>query len=161
MTLAAIPPLLPAQYAIVDDGLRTDKHYLNAAKRKLVRVGRDMSSKRKAFLQELKERIAMRKTSSTLSVAVALQCINKQLRQSATFGHIKYVLRPFTQTPLTKVHVTSIEQRTDPLTGDDSSHMTVTIIDTKAELESRILARNKNGIPAKVNARRRGPRQIL
>jgi hypothetical protein len=139
-TLAAILPLLPAHSAIVDDGRRTDKQYLNAAKRQLVRVRRDASSKRKAFLQALKERIAMRKTSSTLSAAAALQCINKQLGQP---GHIKYVLRPSTQTPLTKVHLTSTDQRTDPLTGVVSSHKTVSIINTKAKLESRILARNK------------------
>jgi hypothetical protein len=80
---------------------------------------------------------------SKLSPAAALKCINKQLQQSANVGHIKYVLRPSTQTPLTKVQVTSTERRTDPLTGDVSSHKTVEIIDIKAELESRILARNK------------------
>jgi hypothetical protein len=94
-------------------------------------------------LQELKERIAMSKTSSTLSSADALKCIEKQLRQSANFGHIKYVLHPSTQSPLNKVHVTTTKCRTDTLTGAVSYSKMVEIIDTQAELERRILARNK------------------
>jgi hypothetical protein len=43
-TLAAIGPLLPATYAIVDDGLRTDKQYLNAAKRILVIARRKLNA---------------------------------------------------------------------------------------------------------------------
>jgi hypothetical protein len=49
-TLAVILPLLPAQYAIVDDGLRTDKQYLNAAKRKLVAyVGMLRAKERRSY----------------------------------------------------------------------------------------------------------------
>jgi hypothetical protein len=85
----------------------------------------------------------MCKSSSTLSPAEALKCIEKQLRKWANFGHIRYVLHPSTQAPLNKVHVTTTECRTDPVTGAVTFHKTVEVIDTKAEKESRILARNK------------------
>jgi hypothetical protein len=142
-TLAEVCKLLPPTRVIIDDGLKTDKQYLNAAHRLLVRMQQDAKQLRKAFLQELRERIAMRKTPSKLSPEESLKCINKQLRSTANFGHIKKVLQPSTPSPLTKVYVLTAEQTVDPTTGQPTTIKRVEIVDTKAELESHILARNK------------------
>jgi hypothetical protein len=85
----------------------------------------------------------MCKTSSTLSPTESLKCINKQLLSTAHFGHIKKVLQPSAPSPLTKVHVTTTERTVDPVTGHATSTQRVAVIDTRAELEARILARNK------------------
>jgi hypothetical protein len=142
-TLATINPLLPLTQQIADNGCRTDQQELNSAKRNLVRTRRNATQLRKAFLQELRERIAMRKTSSTLSPAASLKCIDKQLRQTAHYGHIKATLKPTIPSSLTKVHITTTTQLADPVTGEITEVQNVTVVDTKAELESRILARNK------------------
>jgi hypothetical protein len=144
LTLADVCKLLPVPHAIVDDDIRTDKQNLNAAHRALVTKRLDAAKLRKDFLQELRERIAMRKTSSTLSPEESLKCINKQLRSTANFGRIKKVLKPSTPSPLTKVHVTTTECTVDPITGHSTYYTKhVKVIDTRAELEALILSRNK------------------
>jgi hypothetical protein len=145
LTLATINPLLPVTKKIADNGSRMDKQELNSAKRHLVRTRRrDAKQLRKAFLQELRERtIAMRKTSATLSPAESLKCIDKQLRQMAHYGHIKATLKSTAPSSLKKVHITTTAHVADPITGAITEAKTVTVVDTKAELESRILARNK------------------
>jgi hypothetical protein len=87
-TLTEINMLLPASQKVVDAGDTTDQQALNAANRHLASQRRDAHKLRKVFLQALRERIAMRKTSTTLSPAAALKCIDKQLRQTARYGHI-------------------------------------------------------------------------
>jgi hypothetical protein len=128
---------------IIDDGLKTDKQYLHAVHRLLVRMRQDAKQLRKAFLQELRERITKRKTPAKLSPEESLKCINKQLRSTANFSHIKKALRPSMPSPLTKEHVTTMQHNIDPITGQPTTIKHVGIVDTKAELESRILARNK------------------
>jgi hypothetical protein len=142
-TLADVCRLLPSTHAIVDDGSRTDKQNLNAAHRSLVHTRRDAERLRKEFLQKLRQRIALRKTLSSLSPEDTLKCINKQLRSPAQFGHIKAVLQPSTHAPLTKVHVTTTDKVTDPVTGAVTLRQSVAVIDTRAELEARILQRNQ------------------
>jgi hypothetical protein len=142
-TMATVNPLLPLPNKIANNGSRTDKQELNSAKRHLVRTRRDAKQLRKAFIQELWERIAMRKTSSTLSPAESLKCIDKQLRQTAHYGHIKMTLEPTIPSSLTKVHITTTAHVADPITGAITEEKTVTVVDTKVELESRIVARNK------------------
>jgi hypothetical protein len=95
------------------------------------------------FIYKLRERIAMRKTSSTLSAAESLQCIDRQLKQTANYGHISRTLKPTTQSSLNKVHVTTTERIVDPITGTITLRNTVEVIDNQAELEHRILERNK------------------
>jgi hypothetical protein len=147
LTLATINPLLPVTKKIADNGSRMDKQELNSAKRHLVRTRRDAKQLQKAFLQELlqelRERIAMRKTSATLSPAESLKCIDKQLRQTAHYRHIRATLKPTVPSSLTKVHITTTAHVADPITGAITEAKTVTVVDTKAELESLILARNK------------------
>jgi hypothetical protein len=99
-TMAAINLLLPSKHKIVDNGTQTDKQELNSAKRHLVFTRLDAKQLRRAFLQELRERIAMHKMSSTLSLAESLKCIDKQLSQTANYGHIKATLKPTTQSSL-------------------------------------------------------------
>jgi hypothetical protein len=142
-TLATIPPLLLSTCQIVDDGALMTQQSLNAAKRHRIHQWTKAKVLRVEFLQELRERIALRKTSSTLDPAKALKCISKQLRQTVQYGHIKSVLRPSTQDPLTKVHVTTQATVLNPDTGLDEIVTHVEVIDTRAELEARILARNK------------------
>jgi hypothetical protein len=142
-TLEAILPLLPSTHQIIDDGSCTNKQQLNAAYRFLLRTRKDAESLRKNFLQELRECIAQRKTPSGMDLAASLQCINKQLRQMKKFCNIRQALNPQLQSTLNKVHVTMTEQYIDPATGQVKFIQKVEVIDTKAELESRILARNK------------------
>jgi hypothetical protein len=142
-TLTAINMLLPASQKVVDAGDTTDQQALNAANRHLASQRRDAHKLRKVFLQALRERIAMRKSSTTLSPAEALKCIDKQLRQTAQYGHIKSTLKPTASASLTKVHVTTRVPVTDPDTAVVSHVPHVTVVDTKEELELRILARNK------------------
>jgi hypothetical protein len=66
-TLANVCRLILSTHEIVDDGLGTDKHNLNAAHRGLLHKRRDAEKLLKAFLQELRLRIALRKTSSKLA----------------------------------------------------------------------------------------------
>jgi hypothetical protein len=122
-TLADVCKLLPPTREIIDDGLKTDKQYLNAAHRLLVRMRQDAEQFRKAFLQELRERLATRKTPAKLSPEESLKRINKQLQSTANFSHIKKVLQPSTPSPLTKVHVTTVEQTVDPTTGQPTTIM--------------------------------------
>jgi hypothetical protein len=77
----------------------------------------------------------MRKTSTTLSPAEALKCIEKQPRQTAQYGHIKSTLKPTASSSLTKVHVTTRVPVTDPDTGVVSHVQHQTVVDTKEELE--------------------------
>jgi hypothetical protein len=142
-TLAAILPLLPSTHAIKEDATRTDTQHLNAAYRFLTRIRREAKNLRTQFLQELRERIAKRKTPTDMATKASLQCIEKQLRQTTRFRHIKHVLCPLTSSPLMKVHVTTTEQFIHPATGELTSHSAIEVIDTKVELEARILARNK------------------
>jgi hypothetical protein len=141
--LAAILPLLPLTHAIKEDDTRTDKQHLNAAYRFLTRTRREAKTLRTKFLQELRERIANRKTPTDMAAKASLQCIEKQLHQTTQFRHIKHVLCPSTSSPLTKVHMTTTEQLIHPATGEITSHSAIEVVDTKAELEARILARNK------------------
>jgi hypothetical protein len=77
-TLTDINMLLPASQKVVDDGDKTDQQEVNAAKHHLAsHQRRDAQKLRKCFLQALRERIAMRKTSTTLSPTEALKCIEK------------------------------------------------------------------------------------
>jgi hypothetical protein len=142
-TLTAILSLLPQTHAITEDPTLTDKQQLNAAHRFLTRTRKDATALRADFLQELQERIAMRKTPADMDREASLKCIEKQLRQTTKFSNIKQVLCPSTHAPLTKVTVTTTEHFIDPVTGHITSHQSVEVVDTKAALESRILARNK------------------
>jgi hypothetical protein len=142
-TLAAILPLLPSTHAIKEDDTRTDRQHLNAAYRFLKRTRREAKTLRTKFLQELRERIANRKTPTDMVAKASLQCIEKQLCQTTRYRHIKHVLCPSTSSPLTKVNVTTTEKFIHPATGEITSHSAIEVIDTKEELEARILARNK------------------
>jgi hypothetical protein len=143
-TLSEINTLLPASHhQVVDAGDKTNQQELNAATRHLASQRRDAHKLHKVFLQELREHIAMRKTSTTLSPAEALKCIEKQLRQNAQYGHIKSTLKPTAPLSLTKVHVTTSVTVTNPDIGVVSHVKQVTVIDTREELKLRILARNK------------------
>jgi hypothetical protein len=100
----------------------TDQQHLNAAYRFLARTRKDAKALRKHVLQELRERIAMRKTPTDMDPTASLKCIDKQLRQTTKFSHIKQVLCPSTHAPLTKVTVTTTEQFIDPANGNVTSH---------------------------------------
>jgi hypothetical protein len=78
-----------------------------------------------------------------MDLSASLKCIDKQLRQSTKFSNIKHALCPSTPAPLTQVHITTTEQVIDPISGAISSRKSIEIIDTRAKLEARILARNK------------------
>jgi hypothetical protein len=142
-TLAAILPLLPSKHAITEDPTLTDKQHLNAAYRLLTRPCKDAKSLHADFLQELRERITLRKTPADLDLTESLKCIDKTATTNEKKSHIKKVLCPSNPAPLTEVTVTTTEQYIDPATGKVTFHTTVEVVDTKAALEARILARNK------------------
>jgi hypothetical protein len=92
-----------------------------------------------AFLHELRERIATRKTSSKLSPEESLKCIDCQVKQTTSFANVQYPIKPTTFKPLSNVHVTTKTMTTGvPV---EASH--VEVVDTRIELEQQILARNK------------------
>jgi hypothetical protein len=78
---------------------------------------------------------------STLSPAASLKCISKQLKQSAHFSNISRTLQPNTQTPLSKVHITTTTTADNPETGAPEMTTHVQVIDAQAELEAAILER--------------------
>jgi hypothetical protein len=82
-TMHAINTVLPASHQVADTGVKTDQQELTADKRNLATKRHDTKNLRQAFLQTLRERIALRKTPKNLSTIDALKCIEKQLRQNA------------------------------------------------------------------------------
>jgi hypothetical protein len=85
----------------------------------------------------------MRKTPADMDLEASLKCIDKQLCQTTKFSPIKQTLCPSTHAPLTKVHIETTEHFIDPANGKVTHHLSVEIVDTRAALETRILARNK------------------
>jgi hypothetical protein len=142
-TLAATNAALPARHRQTPHPDRTPMQSLNKAKRALAIARIDAKQLRKTFLEARRERIATRKTLSLLSPAAALKCIDKQLRQARRFGNIAHALKPNTNAPLIKVHVTTTRSFIDPATGERRDIKNVEVIETRAELETRILQRNK------------------
>jgi hypothetical protein len=142
-TMHAINTALPTSNQVADTGVKTDHQELNGAKRNLATKRRDAKNLLQAFLQTLRERIDLRKTPKNLSTVDARKCFENPLRQNAQYGHIKSTLKPCTQSLLTKIHVTTSVPATSPDTGEVSQAKEVTVIDTKEELESHIMVRNK------------------
>jgi uncharacterized protein (UPF0371 family) len=138
-TLAKINAELPADKRQRPQLHHTPTQYLNLAKKTLTAARLEATRIRKIFLEERRGRIATRKTSPLLSPEAALKCIPKQLRQANKFGNIAHAIKPNTNAPLTKVHITTTTSTTDP----ETAASTVQVIDTRAKREARILARNK------------------
>ena len=69
---------------------------------------------RKEFLQELRERIATRKTHPTLTVEKALKIIDYQLRSGKNFRRIKNKLSSTTSQTLTQVQITKETAHINP-----------------------------------------------
>jgi hypothetical protein len=95
-------------------------------------------------LEELKARIALRISPKDTDADVALKSINRQLADTKMFARIRQSVKPVSQPALTKeveiVHTTS---HLDPVTGAFIFTKTVQLVDTRAELEAAIIARNK------------------
>jgi hypothetical protein len=142
-SLEAVDALFPKDLKIVPNFTLTNQQSLNRAKSNLTAKRNKANEPRHSFLQELKEWIALLKTPADTDPAAALKCINKQLRQSTKFRHIRHTLKPSHQAPLTKVHVTTLESTLNPETGLTEERTHVQVMGTRQELETRILARNK------------------
>jgi hypothetical protein len=85
-TLDAILPLLPLTQPIINDGSGTDQQQLNTAYRHLTRTRKYVDILRKDFLQELRERIALRKTLKDLNLAASLNALINSYVKPSLFG---------------------------------------------------------------------------
>jgi hypothetical protein len=104
---------------------------------------RQAKAARQDFLQDLKERIATRKTSNSLPLPQALKMIDKQLESTQRFRRIQRALGNNTSQPLTQVEVTTTEEHLDPATGERDHRTHTEVINVRAALEQAILSRNK------------------
>jgi hypothetical protein len=98
--------------------LRTLRSVGKAARRALRRIRRDAYEERKAFLEELKARIALRVSPTGTEEAVALKSINRQLNDAKMFSHIRRSVKPVRQPALSKVEIVHATSLLDPTTGE-------------------------------------------
>jgi hypothetical protein len=104
---------------------------------------RQAKAARQEFLQELKERIATRKTNSSLPLPQALKIIEKQLESTQRFRRIQRALGNNASQPLTQVEVTTTEEFLDPATGHRDTRTATEVINVRSALEAAILSRNQ------------------
>jgi hypothetical protein len=134
-TTGPMPPI-PPDTKILLTCIRLAHAHLRIKRRNAVAA-------RQAFLQELKERIATRKTSNSLPLHQALQIIDKQLESTQRFRRIQRALGNNASQPLTQVEVTTTEEFLDPASGQRARRTTTEVINVRAELEAAILSRNQ------------------
>ena len=131
----------------------TIQENITISTRNLRKVRANAVNARKDFLQELKERIATRKTQTTISTEKAIKIIENQQRKGKAHRKIKNTLsRGMTQT-LSRIQITKEKAYINPENGktiyiDTTTNRqvekpTIITIDSKRELEQAILERNK------------------
>jgi hypothetical protein len=134
--IASQPPVPSSPVAI--------QRQLSQATKLLRTVRKHAVLARRDFLLELKERIASRKTSCDLPIADALKIIDRQLRSKKVYSRIARAVKEFSSQSLTKVEIVRESTHLDPTTG---ALVTLqagrTVVDTRKELETAILARNQ------------------
>jgi hypothetical protein len=132
----ASPPRIPFL-------LRSLRSVATAARRALRRIRRDAYEERKTFLEELKARIALRLSPKDTDQETALKSINRQLKDANMFQRIRRSVKPVSQPALIKVEIVHTTSLLDPTTGEAIVSKIVQVVDTRAELEAAIIARNK------------------
>ena len=144
-TLPSLPLTIP--------NITSVRKNIKASRKKLRLIRVDAVKHRQAFLHELKERIALRKTSSLLSSEKSIIIIDKLIKSNGVHANIRKVLSPYSQQMLTKVKIIKETVHLNPSTGEtiyidpqsnkQSKTPTFVTIDSKQELEKAILNRNK------------------
>ena len=123
--------------------LRALKSVGRAAERALQRVRRVALEERRSFLDQLRERIALRTKTSDTSPEAALKNVTRQLQDNKQFKRIRRALNPLRQPPLTEVEIIHESAHLHPVTGARVAHRNVQKVDVRKELEASIIARNK------------------
>jgi hypothetical protein len=131
----ALPPIPPDTRVLLN--------HVRLADANLCIKRRQATAARQDFLQELKERIATRKTSNSLPLPQALKIIDKQLESTQRFRRIQQALGNNASQPLTQVEVTTTEEFLDPAAGLRDSRTLIEVINVREELEAAILSRNQ------------------
>jgi hypothetical protein len=117
--------------------------YLSIATQQLRKARKGAVAQRAAFLEELKTRIASRKTPTTLEPAAALKMIDRQLRTTSSYRRIRKALHKDSFEPLTKVTVTRTETYLNPVTSQRVNSVETHVISSRQALETAILERNQ------------------
>eukprot|EP00980_Cylindrotheca_fusiformis_P031801 scaffold26994_cov313-Cylindrotheca_fusiformis.AAC.1 len=133
-------------FAPIPNSISEIRTLLRKALLHLRKIRLNASEHRQQFLEQLRLRIARRKHSnSKADDAAALKCLDAQLKSKKTFRKIQHTFQAKQTQPLTAVRVTSqtMNGPIDPETGVPQPQTSTTTIDTKAELEKALLARNR------------------
>jgi hypothetical protein len=117
--------------------------HLSRATQQLRQARKGAVANRAAFLDELKTRIASRKTSTTLEPAAAIRMIDRQQRTTSSYRRIRKALNKDLFEPLTKVTVTRTETYLHPVTSQRVSSVETHEISSRQSLETAILDRNQ------------------
>jgi hypothetical protein len=114
-----------------------------AAEKSLTRVRRDSKQERETFLQELREKLAMRVAPTGTNTAVAVNSIDRQLNDTKIFSRIAKAIKPTGSPALTKVEITTTREYLHPHTSRRTFMNKATTIDVRAKLEAVIVQRNR------------------
>jgi hypothetical protein len=123
--------------------LRALQSVTRAAERALRCVRKVALAKRRAFLERLRERIALRTKTQDTSPEAALKNVTRQLQGTKRFSRIRRALDPIRQPPLTKVEIVRESEYLHPVTSKRVLQRQVREIDTRQALEAAIIARNR------------------
>lgn len=123
--------------------LRALQSRTRAAECALRRIRLVALAERKIFLEDLRERIALRTKTSQTTREAALQNVTRQLQDTKRFSRIKRALDPVRPTQLTKVEVVYESSHLHPVTGKTVTIRKVETVDTRRALEKCIIDRNQ------------------
>jgi hypothetical protein len=115
-----------------------------AAKKALKRIRKNAKNERANHLRTHRERLALRVTPKDTEVADAIKTIDRQLANQHMFGRIQAAVKPLSYAALTKVEIVNESMHVHPITAQEVKLRQVQTINTKLELESAIIERNKH-----------------
>jgi hypothetical protein len=78
---------------------------------------------------------------------VAVRNLERRQADNQMYGRIRASIRPTQSAPLTKVELVEESKHVHPTTGERVTLRKVLTVDTKRELETAIIARNKRHFP--------------
>jgi hypothetical protein len=106
-------------------------------------VRRNAAQEREKFLQELKERLALRISSKATDVNAVIRTIDCQLDNGRRFHRIANAVWPTSSVAFTKLEIVKTETHLNPRTGCALESKTIKIVDTRRALKEAIIKRNK------------------
>ena len=118
-SLAEIRNILPS-LPIVEQPIEVILENIKTAQTELRKIRANAVHERRYFLNELKERIAMRKTQSTLTKEKAIKIIENQQRKGRAHRKIKNTLSRGTSQTLSRIQITKEKAYINPNNGKQS-----------------------------------------